>query len=90
VADAEKGKKQTFDASLALNFLALSLPFSTLLILGICNLPATFTQPGTLLISSSLCFLICLSPRLATAVKSIFSSKPLPGKKYVQPSPADG
>lgn len=91
VADAEKeGKKQTFDAALALNFLALSLPFSTLLILGICNVPSTFTNPGILLLSSSVFLLICFLPRLSIALKSIFTTKPLPRDKYAQPGQIEG
>lgn len=41
----------TFDTHLALNILALSLPFSTLIMLGLCtvSLPATPVQPALLL-----------------------------------------
>ncbi len=49
VAGLEKGPPRTFDPELALNILALSLPFSTLLILAICSAGPLFTQPWLLL-----------------------------------------
>lgn len=39
----------TFDLDLALNILALSLPFSTLVVLAICSFPAYFAMPWLLL-----------------------------------------
>ncbi len=39
------GKKPTFDSTLALNVLAFSLPFSTIIILTICSVGAFFTHP---------------------------------------------
>jgi len=49
VAGLEKGASRTFDLELALNILALSLPFSTLLILVICSVGDAFAQAGLLL-----------------------------------------
>ena len=49
VAGLEKGLPHTFDLELALNILALSLPFSTLLILTICSIGSLFTQAWLLL-----------------------------------------
>jgi len=39
------GKTTTFDSTLALNVLAFSLPFSTIIILTICSVGAFFTHP---------------------------------------------
>ncbi len=64
VAGLEKGPPRTFDLELALNILALSLPFSTLLILAICSAGSFFTQPWLLLPLSAGLMVAGLAPAL--------------------------
>ena len=49
--NTRKASNFTFDTHMALNFLALSLPFSTIIMLGLCtvSMPATPVQPALLL-----------------------------------------
>ena len=44
INDMEFNKSKTFNIDLALNFLALSLPFSTVIILSICTFPEFFIE----------------------------------------------
>jgi malate permease and related proteins len=54
--EKDRTEQHTFDVGLALNFVALSLPFSTLLILGICVAGPSFAHPMPLaLLGSGLC-----------------------------------
>ncbi len=47
----EKSKKRTFDMELAVNILAVSLPFTTLIMLTVFSFGETFAQPSTLFIA---------------------------------------
>jgi len=58
------GATSTFDLKLALNFLALSLPFSTILVLCISVFPKVFLQGGNLLLIALGLFLLLLIPRI--------------------------
>lgn len=64
VAGLEKGPPQTFDLELALHILALSLPFSTLLILTICSVGPLFAQPWLLLPLGAALVVAGLAPAL--------------------------
>jgi len=67
-------KKPTFDIDFAVNVLACSLPFSTLLIIGIFSFDDSFTSP-TFIVGCGL-FLLLASyvPNLTAAIKKVKSS----------------
>ncbi len=65
VHDSEKDSPDpTFNVDLALNFLALSLPFSTVIILSIAVFPGYFLQPFYILPLGCLLLLSLLIPKL--------------------------
>lgn len=70
ISETEKEEPKTFDTDLALNFLALSLPFSTILILGISVFPGFFLV-GTHLIYLAISLIsLILLPKLFTFLKA--------------------
>ncbi len=71
VNDAEGESATTFQPSLALNILALSLPLSTILILGICSVPTLFIDPIHLLFIAALFLAVAFLPRLFVMAKSV-------------------
>ena len=77
--DSKLESRSTFSTSLALNILALSLPFSTVVILTICSLPGVFVMPGFLLVLGAAMILLGL------LCKVKFSARPHSSPSY-QPS----
>ncbi|MEO0338526.1 MAG: hypothetical protein AAF242_04860 [Bacteroidota bacterium] len=70
VNDLEIDKeKKTFNPDLALNFLAISLPLSSMIILSICVFPGFFVNATNLLGFGSLFLLIFIVPRLISFFK---------------------
>ncbi len=55
--EAESEKKKTFDGDFALNVLALSFPFSTILILGVLNTEQMFSSYTNILIAGVVLFI---------------------------------
>lgn len=70
VSDAEGDQKKTFNSELALNILALSLPFSTVIILSICSLQSFFLNPIYLLLVGSALLIIAILPRIVSQLKT--------------------
>lgn len=75
IAESEKGEQKTFDVDLALNFLALSLPFSTILILSISVFPSVFLSGVNLLLIASGLLLVLMVPRLYVLLHKKLRSK---------------
>ena len=71
IADAEQDRPTTFNPSLALNILALSLPLSTVLILLICSTPTFFINPVHLLLIALFFVVFAFLPRLLSVIKSL-------------------
>jgi hypothetical protein len=73
----KKGTTRIFNPGLALNFIALSLPFSTLLILVVCTIGAPATQPlglgfaGILMVMAALLPVVLRRIRLPKTKKEI-------------------
>lgn len=62
INDSEKEQKQrTFELQTGLNILAVSLPFSSLLILGICTAGNRFADPSILLLAALALFISALA-----------------------------
>lgn len=70
VSDAEEGKSQTFNPDFALNILALSLPFSTVVILSICSMQTFFLSSVNLLLIAFVLMAIAILPRLLNIFKT--------------------
>lgn len=64
-------RKKTFDMELAINILAVSLPFSTLLILGIFSTGEYFTIPSHILSLGGIFIAIPLVPKLFQALRGL-------------------
>lgn len=80
----EEGKGQTFDINFALSTLAISLPFSTVIVLSAFSFQSTFTNPIYLLIGGGLMiFLVCFSALRSFVVRSAKSL--FKGKYVTQP-----
>ncbi|HKK74615.1 MAG TPA: AEC family transporter [Saprospiraceae bacterium] len=75
ISEGEKGGEKTFDIDLALNFLALSLPFSTILILSISVFPSVFMSGGNLVLIAAGLFMVLIVPRLISLLNKKFRSK---------------
>ena len=60
--EGKDGSVNTFDLDLALNMLAFSLPFSTMMILIICSSGSFFTNPAVLLCAAFLFLVIAILP----------------------------
>lgn len=75
ISETEKGSEKTFDIDLALNFLALSLPFSTILILSISVFPGVFMSGINLLLIALGLLTALLIPRLFWFLKEKVRSK---------------
>jgi malate permease and related proteins len=74
--------KPTFDLELGINILAVSMPFSTLLILGVFTSDQYFLNPYHVLIFGGLLIAGSLLPKLVQLVKyTEFPFNPLPGDK---------
>ncbi|HOY16705.1 MAG TPA: permease [Haliscomenobacter sp.] len=63
------GSPKIFNPGLALNFIALSLPFSTLLILSICTIGVPATRPITLGLAGLIMVTLALLPPLLRRVR---------------------
>jgi hypothetical protein len=75
IAETEKDEQKTFDIDLALNFLALSLPFSTILILSISVFPSVFMNGSHLVLISLGLLLLLIVPRMVVKLKEKLRSK---------------
>ena len=71
VNDAEEGKKKTFNTDFALNILALSLPFSTVIILCICSMQSFFLSSVHLLLIGLALMVLAMLPRLILSIKGV-------------------
>lgn len=69
ISETEKEEQKTFDIDLALNFLALSLPFSSILILGISVFPGVFLVGTHLIYIAMSIILLILIPKLVSLLK---------------------
>lgn len=65
----KESNTHTFDLGLGINILAVSLPFSTLLILGIFSAGETFANPSPVFILGAILFLLPLIPRIFSWIK---------------------
>ena len=70
--DKDKQTKPTFDIDFAVNILACSLPFSTLLIIGVFSFSEAFLNPVTLLITG---IILLISSHLFSIFYSLKKSK---------------
>lgn len=67
----DEGKKEpTFDLTLGINILAISLPFSTILILAVLSSASYFVQPHSALLMGGLFLLIFILPKLYQVILS--------------------
>ncbi|MEL6717310.1 MAG: AEC family transporter [Bacteroidota bacterium] len=69
VSDSEGTQKKTFNSDLALNILALSLPFSTVIMLVICSLQSFFLNPLHLLLVGIALLVVAILPRIVVKVR---------------------
>lgn len=75
ISETEKGASKTFDIDLALNFLALSLPFSTILILSISVFPSVFMSGTNLILIAAGLLMVLIVPRLISLLSKKFRAK---------------
>ena len=85
----ENTKEKTFDPNFALSILALSLPISVLLILGILTAGNTFTEINSILFLGTVLFLIGIIFPIINKIKKFLSKttkeiKPITKKKKIQ------
>ena len=66
----EVKNESTFDLTLGINILAISLPFSTLLILGVLSSASYFVKPHSALLMGGLFLLIFILPKLYQMILS--------------------
>lgn len=85
ISETEKDEQKTFDIDLALNFLALSLPFSTILILSISVFPSVFLSGTNLVLIAIGLLVVLMVPRLY-----LLLSKKLKAKQTLRPSRSRG
>ena len=85
ISETEKDEQKTFDIDLALNFLALSLPFSTILILSISVFPSVFLSGTNLVLIAIGLLVVLMVPRLYL----LLSKKPK-AKQTLRPSRSRG
>ena len=71
--DKDKQTKPTFDIDFAVNVLACSLPFSTLLIIGVFSFSELFVNPFTILIAGVSLLAISYTPSLFRVLKKVKS-----------------
>lgn len=94
VRSMELGNKElesnpTFDLELGINVLAISMPFSTLLILGVFTSGSYFTNPYHILLFGGLMLCISVIPKVFQYIKSTdIGFGVLPDKEF-KDSPAD-
>jgi malate permease and related proteins len=84
--DSEKG---TFDLGLGINILAVSLPLSTLLILGVFSSGSYFTVPSHLLVVGSGMIAITIVPRAIIWIRNLEVSIPFLEEKELKDSSAE-
>ncbi|MBN3518861.1 permease [Algoriphagus lutimaris] len=84
--ESEKG---TFDLGLGINILAVSLPMSTVLILGVFSSGNYFTVPFHLLTVGSVMIVVPLIPRVFSWVKNLEFNIPFIVQKELKDSSAD-
>lgn len=77
VSKLEEGTelKPTFDLNLGINLLAISLPFSTALILTICSTGEYFTNPITLVVIGAVFLVIAIVPNFFKGLPKVTSSE---------------
>lgn len=77
VSKLEEGTelKPTFDLNLGINLLAISLPFSTALILTICSTGEYFTNPITLVVIGAAFLIIAILPKFLSSLTKVANSE---------------
>ncbi len=86
--DDLKQKEKSFDLSYGLLVLAISLPVSTLLILGVLNSGSMLSSPKAILVAGALLMIMSLIPRLVILLKTSFKMTVKP-KMQTRLEPAD-
>ncbi|MEM0993033.1 MAG: AEC family transporter [Bacteroidota bacterium] len=75
VNDMETDKDKTFNTDFALNILALSLPFSTVVMLCICSMQSFFLNSLHLFLMGLVLLVVALLPKVLVALKARMGSR---------------
>ncbi len=90
IASEEGKSRKTFDLELGINILAVSLPFSTLLILGIFSSGDYFTEPSQVFALGGLLVMLPILTRLISWIKTLDFSMDYSKNQNLKNSPAEG